>query len=316
MFQNLTVIKVTPVAGKDRNDFALAYLAQCVDESLISAGGMMGNVSITHLNVPCGEGDIRPLVRYLRMLSFYIHALAIGSKCSTDTSASSNDTRPSIAVSVYFDGSTNITTIKAKNNSIDTAEQPSSLQLKPGSFQNLYYVTPSTAMDQRASQTVAELQTLHPQLRNPDELSQILDFYFCQTLAPAVVLSHDSALIRDLVTILSSMDHVKGIAGIDPTNYKMMKSLYDENGTPNLRDDIIQILHEHKGDSQLFVAIEIKCSTSDAQLQIREIIEDTPSRTAFSTEQSALHKGGLLFGVYIQEGVITPEIQSRASLII
>lgn len=91
-----------------------------------------------------------------------------------------------------------------------------------------------------------------------------------------------------------------------------MKSLYDPNDTPNLRDDILTILHANEKSS---VAVELRCHSTDAQLQIREIVEDTASMTAFSTEKSALYKDGLLFGVYI-EGQITPEISSRASLII
>lgn len=37
--------------------------------------------------------------------------------------------------------------------------------------------------------------------------------------------------------------------------------------------------------------------------------------TAFSTSKSALFKDGLFFGVYV-DGEITPEVRSRASLII
>jgi hypothetical protein len=50
-------------------------------------------------------------------------------------------------------------------------------------------------------------------------------------------------------------------------------------------------------------------------MMIREIIEDNPSMTAFSSERSALYKEGLLFCVYVK-GDITPEIASRASLVI
>ena len=59
----------------------------------------------------------------------------------------------------------------------------------------------------------------------------------------------------------------------------------------------------------------LQCHSNDAQLCIREIIEDSPSQTAFSTSKSALYKDGLFFGVYV-DGKITPELRSRASLII
>jgi len=289
MFKNLTVIKCAPVSGKDRNAFSLSYLTQRVKESLLP---LKGNVDIS-LDIPCGEGDTRPLVRYLRMLSFHIHSLLVNSKSNSNAD---------ISVSVSFDSSTDITKVSNGKQQI---------QLKSGSFHNLYAITP-TSIDDRSSTTVTELQKLHPDINNPSELSQILDFYFAKTLCPAVIISHNKQLIEDLVKILSKAEGVHGISNIDPASYKMMKSLYDPNDTPNLRDDILSIVH---ADEQCSVAVELCCHTSDSQLQIREIIEDTPSMTAFSTERSALHKDGLLFGVYV-DGKITPEIHSRASLLI
>mmetsp|Transcript_14208 Transcript_14208/g.25671 ORF Transcript_14208/g.25671 Transcript_14208/m.25671 type:complete len:320 (+) Transcript_14208:2516-3475(+) len=319
MFQNIKVVKVTPVAGKDREAFALSYLVQWVEGSLVKKKG----VTIQRLDIPCGEGDIRPLVRNLRMLSFYIHALVMSSKTLKKEDVDDDGGGGVVDVSISFDASTNITTITAKHNNEKCSS--SSLQLKPGSFQNLYAITPPTLLDPRASHTVSELQKLHPnKLKSPMELSQILDFYFAKTLAPTVILSHDKQLIGDLIGILSKMESVRGIRDIDPARYKMMKSLYDASDTPNLRDDILHILHDDGGkhhpqgggaSTTTFVAVELSCHTADAQLQIREIIEDTPSMTAFSTERSALHKDGLLFGVFV-EGEITPEIRSRASLVI
>ncbi|KAL9181934.1 hypothetical protein ACHAXT_012277 [Thalassiosira profunda] len=290
MFQHLTVVKVAPVAGEDRMGFASSYLMQLVEASL---GPLWTGKINLKLVIPCGEGDIRPLVRYLRMLSFYIHAVVLKSKSDAG----------SVSVSVAFDTSTDITTIAT-----DSGE---TMQLKPGSFQNLYAIEPPK-LDARASNTVAELSQLHPNLQNPSELSQILDFYFAKTLAPAVVVSQNQQLIGDLVKLLAKSDGVHAISNIDPTRYKIMKSLYDATDTPNLRDDILKIVH---ADEEAFVASELVCHSTDAQLQIREIVEDTPSMTAFSTERSALHKDGLIFGVSV-EGEITPEILSRASLVI
>ena len=123
-------------------------------------------------------------------------------------------------------------------------------------------------------------------------------------------------MVGDLVRLLAQSEGVQGINDVDPMNYKMMKSLYDATDTPNLRDDILDILRSSGDDqSACSVAVELVCKTTDAQLQIREMIEDTPSMTAFSTEKSALKKDGLLFGVFV-DGAITPEIKSRASLVI
>ena len=91
-----------------------------------------------------------------------------------------------------------------------------------------------------------------------------------------------------------------------------MKSLYDNNNIPNLRDDIIGL---GAGKVGTFVSIELKCYTIDSQLCIREMIEDSPSMTAFSSSKSALYKKGLFFGVYVK-GDITPEVLSRASLVL
>ncbi|KAL7538290.1 hypothetical protein ACHAXR_008440 [Thalassiosira sp. AJA248-18] len=299
MFKNLTIIEVAPVAGNDRMSFSLSYLTQRVEESLLALSSCTGSKVDIKLDIPYGEGDTRPLVRYLRMLSFYIHALVLRSNPSLDDCT--------IDVSVSFNASTNITTITTKSGE-------ERMELKPGSFSNLYAITPPK-LDSRASNTVAQLQKLHPNLQNPMELSQILDFYFAKTLAPAVILSHDKQLIGDLIKVLAKSDGVHGISDIDPTRYKMMKSLYDSSDTPNLRDDILQILHSNGDEGVASVAVELVCQTTDAQLQIREIIEDTPSMTAFSTEKSALKKDGLLFGVFV-DGEITPEIESRASLMI
>ena len=300
MFKNLTVVKVAPVSGKDRKTFALSYLTQRVKDSLAP---WKGSVNID-LNITFGDGDTRPLVRYLRMLSFYIHALVL--KSTKTTSCSSVD------VTVACEATLNITTVTS-------VVDGSAIQLKPGSFQNLYTSTPPR-LDSRASKTVAQLQSLHLNLQNASELSQILEFYFTKSLAPAVILSHDKELIHDLIRLLSQLEGVHGITNVDPSSYKMMKSLYDPSDTPNLRDDILQILHDEGSSPSSssitsMVAVELKCHTTDAQLQIREIIEDSPSMTAFSTERSALYKDGLIFGVFV-EGEFTPEIESRASLII
>jgi len=293
MFKNLMVIEVTPVALKDREAFCLSYLNQRVQESLANTAPKKPKVDIIELNIPCGEGDTRPLVRYLRMLAFYINALVVSSK---NTKGDVHDGSGGvITVSVLFTG--NITTVAS-----DDGHGTQVIQLKSGSFKNLYAIEPS----------VSELRKLHPDLKLHAELMQILDFYFAKTLAPAIILSHDRQLIHDLVEILAKSNGVHGISNIDRAGYKMIKSLYDPSDTPNLRDDILQIIHSEEGAS---VAVELACRSKDAQLQIREIIEDMPSMTAFSTERSALHKDGLLFGVFVH-GEITPEIESRASLVI
>ena len=54
-------------------------------------------------------------------------------------------------------------------------------------------------------------------------------------------------------------------------------------------------------------------------LQVREMVEDSPSLVAHSVHKRILHKDGLLFVVHVgaatAEGV-TPELVSRASLVL
>jgi hypothetical protein len=137
----------------------------------------------------------------------------------------------------------------------------------------------------------------------------IIDFWLSNTLVPAVILSQDRKKVKSVVAALGALSDVYHIPRVDAGEYKMMKSLYDPYDTPNLRDDILRL------GRGAIVAVELRCETVDAQLCIREMIEDTPSMTAFSTEKSALYKSGLLFGVYVN-GEITPEVRSRASLIL
>lgn len=295
MFRNIKCVKVAPICGKDRQAFAFSYLAQRVREF----GNERVNANIINLGIPCGEGDLRPLVRYLRMLSFYIRSLVLRSKSKCNDGAVRD-------VSVSFDEPSEITTITVNNGDGEQMQQ-----LKPGSFENLYVIT-TTSRDTKGSTIAMRLLELHPNLQHAAELSQILDFYFTRTLAPAVILSQNQSLIKDLIRLLSSLDGVHGIEDVDPLSYKIMRSLYDPSETPNLRNDILEIIQT---DGAASVAVELLCRSKDAQLQIREIIEDTPSMTAFSTKKSALRKDGLMFGVFV-EGEITPEIRSRASLII
>lgn len=67
---------------------------------------------------------------------------------------------------------------------------------------------------------------------------------------------------------------------------------------------------------ELQVAIELVCSSLESQLLIRELVEDSPSLTAFSTNKSALEKTGLFFVVSLIDCALTPELASRASVVV
>lgn len=284
MFSHLKQIKTTAVSGDERETFAVTYTKQCIQDLLI---GARPSVALD-LRIPFGDGDIRPLVRHIRMLAFYVCALV-----EPNSSA--------ISANIVQTGGFCTVSVGTKH-----------IELKLGSLENLFPKSPQV-FDERAGETVKRIVLRNEANKEKDftELSQILDFYFAKTLAPAVVVSQNAELISQLVQAVGACDDVHHIPGINPSTYKMMKSLYDPTGTPNLRDDILKMCRRRGA----LCAVELICTDANAQLCIREMIEDSPSMTAFSTNKSALYKEGLFFGVYIQ-GEITPEVRSRASLIL
>jgi hypothetical protein len=187
-----------------------------------------------------------------------------------------------------------------------------SIQLKLGTNDLLFPVTPQT-FDRRTSIAIDGLRTVLGEDQSLDysELSIIVDFWLSGTLAPTVIVSKDAAKVKCFVAAMGALYDAYHIPRIDSGKYKMMKSLYDGKDTPNLRDDLLRAGAGKGG----LVAIELVCEDADAQHCVREMIEGTPSMTAFSTEKSALQKAGLLFGVFVN-GEITPEVASRATLIL
>lgn len=283
MFSNLKVIKMEAVSGKDRTDFAVAYLRQTVKDRL----PLLDPLCAIHVDLPLGDGDTRPLVRFLRMAAFYVCTLIVDRNQQCVDNAS--------RISIVQVGDSCVLEVGRET-----------MDLRVTTSKNL---VPRTRLVFDGRTTLA-LQNLNPPVRALiDELSIIVDFWLAKALAPAVVVSTDRAKILSLVKALDQLEDVHCILDVDASEYKMMKSLYDPNDFPNLRDDIVKL-----GRGTL-VAIELVCETLDAQLCIREMIEDTPSMTAFSTEKSALYKSGLFFCVYVK-GNITPEIMSRASLVL
>ncbi len=288
MFSNLLCTEMKPVSGIDRRDFAHAYIRQYVQDHFADLAPQCK----VELQIPLGDGDTRPLVRHLRMLAFYLCSL--------------------VADSVSVGSHIVAKIVESERGTYTITSGDQSIELKSTSQQNLLPLVPRVFAD-RTSRALEELRTIYKGnetklLDGMDEISLILDFYFAKTLAPAVVVSNDADLIKNLVAVIGAQEDVHSIQGVDPESYKMMKSLYDPSDTPNLRDDIL------KFGRGAFVAVELQCH-SNAQLCIREIIEDSPSMTAFSTSRSALYKDGLFFGVYV-DGDITPEVRSRASLIL
>jgi hypothetical protein len=282
MFSNLETVHMTAVSGLDRKEFAHAYIRQCIKDRFNDIDPAFK----LELDIPMGEGDTRPLVRHLRMLSFYLCALVVDRVKA---------------------GSVIQASIVQQGNRCCVASGMESIELEVGSMDNLFPLKQQQVFDPRTAKAVERLRQTTD--LNYSEFSIIIDFWLAKTLAPAVIVSNDANKISKLVAAVGALENVHCLPGVNASKYKMMKSLYDPNDTPNLRGDILAF-----GRGGTF-AVELQCETVDSQLCIREMIEDTPSMTAFSTEKSALYKSGLFFGVYVK-GDITPEVRSRASLII
>ena len=278
MFRSLQSIHVEAVSGTDRENFAYEYLQH----------QLTAPRSKIVLNIPLAEGDTRPLVRHLRMLSYYINALPAADNSVVVTQEQS---------SCRIEGSAS-----------------SRIDLTVGSMGNLY---PQDSQSKLVEATVDSVVSKASSVINDSshlfELRFVLSFWLSRTLAPAVLVSSSrekiTAICDALEGSLHKGDTVQMVRNVDASIYKMMKSLYDPAGARNLRDDILRF------GNGATVVVELLCPTVDAQLCIREMIEDTPSQTAFSSEKSALYKSGILFLVAV-DTELSPEVRSRASLIL
>jgi hypothetical protein len=285
LFQHLSTHQITAVSGEDRAHFANSYMIQCIKDRFAD----LELDCRINLDIPLGEGDTRSLVRHIRMIAFYICELATASTC------------------MKRDGKIEAQ-VSQKQLHCKVLVGTESIELKIGTLENLFPLVPKSFN----ANTGTAIDLLRQHLGGTGDLSElsiVLDFWLSKTLAPAVIVSNHAGKIQKLVEVVGALENIHSLKDVNADEYKMMKSLYDPTHTPNLRDDILKL------GRGAHVAVELKCHSRDSQLCIREIIEDSPSMTAFSTSKSALYKSGLLFAVYVN-GDITPEVLSRASIII
>ena len=299
LYQSILPIEMTAITGSDRCQFAKSYLRQRLLDSSDSNGLKISTETIA-LDISAGNGDTRPLVRQLRMYAYYFHKLLKNNIAQDKESVNVK------GIQISQSETTCALTIETQIG-VDPIKKTQQ-HLKIGSLGN-WFPTRKFDFDTRIKRAIEKLGNLVED-EQAVELAVILGFWLSTTLAPAVVLSQDGAFIKCLISAIESMgDDIHSIRNVDASSYKMIKSLYDPKEMPNLRDDIL------KFGAGALVATELKCRTEDSQLCIREIIEDSPSMTAFSSTKSALYKSGLLFAIHV-EGDITPEILSRVSIII
>lgn len=277
MFSNLVSIDMAFLSGNDRKEFALCFMQQCILDRL---AWPHPTINFT-LNIDFGGGDTRPLVQRIRMLAYFASTLL-----QPDTST------PSIKVQQRGDSC------------IGVEAGSQSIELWVG-FMGILFPKVPRVFDARAVEVMNHLE--HTDYSQ--ELYQVIECFFTKSLAPAVIVSNNGKLIAGLVEAVARCSDVRCFQSICASECKMMRSLYDSTKTYNLRDDI---LRQGLGS---YCAVELICRNEDAQLCIREMIEDSPSMTAFSSCRSALGKAGLLFGVHVV-GTISPQIRSRASLVL
>lgn len=282
LFKNLSAHEIVAVSGADRMSFAQAYLQNCVNDHITSRTVTASIEGTLREN----EGDTRPIVRHLRMLAAYISELV--QVASTEGNGSLQ------ALVKHVDSRW----------SVKVGSQ--SLEFQVGTNSNLY---PTNAVSFEFKHSSNLLRHECGTILENKELLVILHFWLSKTLTPAVIVSNKHDTIKMVLGAIRRLKDVTIFDSVDASKFKMMKSLYDPRDTPNVRDNILKV---GRGN---FVAVELNCPSTDSQLCIREMIEDSPSMTAFSTSKSALYKEGLLFLVHV-DGAITPEVKSRASIIL
>jgi hypothetical protein len=302
---------VEAVADNDRQCFATQYLTKLLlvaenNNNSVQQEQQDGLV-LEQLDIPLGEGDTRPLIRHLRMVAYWAKRLLRATEPTTTTTTAT-------AVSVRHRCSDTTTTggfIEIGCCCDKEDEFVPLVSLTRGPFETLL-PQGSHAQHNCSDSTLAIISGLrdHHLAPPPPHLGYILDYFFAGALTPAVVISRQGGIVSAIMDQLEEHTLVRTIRGIDPTVCKMSRSLYDPKDLPNLRDSILAL----KASSSL-VAVEITAHSTASQLCIRELVEDTPSRTAFSTQRSALRKDGLLFCIHVS-GELTPELESRASVVV
>lgn len=311
MFKNILPLTVTAVADEERVDFANGLLSQLLHDATTSSTTTPQHQFVSEITglSSLGKGDIRTLVRHLRTIAFFLSA-------SLNSSASTSSTTIKVRVRQDQGGHVVVGT-----DGDGTSGSSHTIELRVGSHGNLYpvdgrLVDPRTAkVMERFHHHYKGTTTTTTSTALKDDLPHIVDYYLCGILAPGVVVASSSDLSSSLLLGLGGVvEGMKVIEEVDAGRYKIVKSLYDGPEVACLRDDIKSHRRVHKNT---MVTTSILATTTDAQLRIREILEDTPSMIAFSTYRSALHKKGLFFIVRIPSDCpTTPELSSRASIII
>ena len=294
-FSALQPLLVAPLDREERTLFAEAFF-----RAQLPRGAALGAF---RPRLP-REGDLRPVVRKLRVLAGWARHL-----CGADAAE--------VCVTPELERSAESKT--PVSDALRVAAGAAHVVLEERAHHNL---VPSRG-ERRGAEGAAVLGRLRRRCGGDAQrfegLQAVLDDFFAGAIAPCVVLcasKEDAGAVADAIEAEAA---VEGIRGVDALRYRMARTLYDKQGAPNLRDDILRL----KGCSSAFeasrgaaeVCVEVHASCREAQLCIREMAEDTPSMTAFSSKRSVLRKDGIVFVISCATP-ITPELLSRASYVV
>ena len=307
------------------------------------------------IDLELGGGDVRPLVRHLRCLAAYAasmltaHAVASvatlgeGAVVAAAQAAAEDRRRLGLVLRIAPAGTPQQGTDEVRTGELSSFAQPlqlalardgagqgaapiQTLSLRPGAHGN-FAATDGRHLDSHTRAVMDLVARSHPDDPSLPSVALVVDLFLAGALAPAVLLctSRPGATAM-ATTLLDALAEVLSPAGstvfpgighirdVDVTRIKMNKSLYDARDERSLRDEILDIKARVPR-----AAVELLAPNTQAELQIREMVEDSPSLVAHSVHKRILHKDGLLFVVRVganDPAAITPELISRASIVL
>ena len=139
----------------------------------------------------------------------------------------------------------------------------------------------------------------------------LLDHFLCNAIAPAVIVCADRRCQRPGRCLRSRRRRAaRLIRAVDVRSSDEPLPLTGGRAFASRR------ILDLKGDGGVDAVYRLLAPDEAAELQIREMVEDSPSLVAHSVHKRILHKEGLLFIVRVGSTGGTPELRSRSSLVI
>ena len=313
LFQQLVSVEFRAITGLERNEFAQRYFLEQLQRRWHDIPTRLGYFQVEQLDL-CElrrgeESDVRPLITCLRMLAYCIHQYLYWDRLGT-----SSDGR--LLLRIHQASSASKLEVVVANRKSTTSSTDDVLSLTV-SDKGIILLPVNSAVDDDKiggkGDSSSSIQALPNCLQTREsEINVVIKYWRENILCPTVIVSTNASRMKALFDHTKKYPNVQGLE-VDVSRYKMTKSLYDESDIPNLRDDIMAL--QRQGDASTRIVVVLACPSLETQLMVRELVEDSPSMTAFSSARSALRKDGILFCITASDE-ISPELKSRASLII